>query len=165
MDYIGEILKQVKEIVAEKPWVTDDDGRTSCFFCVGDHPNHYDDCPYDQIKTLLENRLETLADYVARNGRIAAGGTDGLTPAWGDLGPVVTLWRRFRDGCETREMDHEFFAKVTLAAIPEREPDVARAKIELGGAGRLPYGLDAGQLVGDYVPIEQWSVWCDDCPH
>lgn len=108
-------------------------------------------------------QFETLADYVARNGRIAVGGKDGLTPAWGDLGPVVTLWRRLRNGCETREIDHEFLAEITLAAIPEREPNVARAKIKRDG-GKLLRGLDAGQLVGDYIPLAQWSVWCEDSP-
>lgn len=45
-------------------------------------------------------------------------------------GPQVTLWRRFRDGTETREVLPEMFAEWTLAAIPECEPDVARARIE-----------------------------------
>lgn len=45
-------------------------------------------------------------------------------------GPQATLWRRYRDGTETREVLPEMFAEWTLASIPECEPDVERARIE-----------------------------------
>ena len=70
------------------------------------------------------------ADLLAHHERIAAAGADDTAESWGDLGPDVKLWRRFRNGDETRETLPEFIAEVTLAAIPEREPDVERAKIE-----------------------------------
>jgi len=47
-----------------------------------------------------------------------------------DLGPRVTLWRRFRDGTETREVLPQWLAELTLAAIPECEPGVERARVE-----------------------------------
>jgi len=46
-----------------------------------------------------------------------------------DLGKPVVLWRRFRDGKETREVLPAMIADWTLATIPEREPHVARARI------------------------------------
>lgn len=70
------------------------------------------------------------ADLLSHYGRITAAGADDTASSWGDLGPPVTLWRRFRNGNETRETLPEFIAKITLAAIVEREPEVARAKIE-----------------------------------
>ena len=76
--------------------------------------------------------LKMVTDLLAHRQRIAAAGADDTTPAWGDLGPVVTLWRCFRDGSETREVLPEFLAEMTLAAISEQEPSVARAKIERG---------------------------------
>jgi len=77
-----------------------------------------------------QDTLKMVTDLLAHHQRIADAGADDTTPAWGDLGPDVTLWRRFRDGSETREVLPEFLAEVTLASIVEREPDVARAKIE-----------------------------------
>jgi len=74
--------------------------------------------------------LAAAADLLAHHERIAAAGADDTAQGWGYLGPDVTLWRRFRDGTETRETLPEFIAEVTLAAIPEREPNVERAKIE-----------------------------------
>ena len=45
-------------------------------------------------------------------------------------GPQVTVWRKYRNGRETREMLPEYLAECVVAAIPECEPDVARARIE-----------------------------------
>lgn len=36
------------------PWVTDNHGRDSCYFCVANEPNHAGDCIYMAAKTLLE---------------------------------------------------------------------------------------------------------------
>lgn len=59
--------------------------------------------------------------------RMAAAGADDTDV---DLGPVVTLWRRFRDGTETREALPLWLAELTLAGIPHNEPGVARARLE-----------------------------------
>jgi hypothetical protein len=45
-------------------------------------------------------------------------------------GPKATVWRKYRDGHETRETMPEFLAECVVATIPENEPDVARARIE-----------------------------------
>jgi len=44
-------------------------------------------------------------------------------------GRQVTVWRKYRNGRETRETLPEFLAECVVAAIPECEPDVARAKL------------------------------------
>lgn len=41
------------------PWVTDDYGRTDCFFCVNDYPNHRSDCIYTAAAELLGLELIT----------------------------------------------------------------------------------------------------------
>jgi hypothetical protein len=59
--------------------------------------------------------------------RIAAAGLRNAPP---DMGPPVVLWRKFRgDGRETTEVLPEWVAEWTLSVIPEREPNVERAKI------------------------------------
>ena len=45
-------------------------------------------------------------------------------------GPQVVVWRKYRNGRETREALPEYLAESVVAAIPECEPDVARARIE-----------------------------------
>ena len=61
--------------------------------------------------------------------RIAAAGADDTPGLDAMLGPPVMLWRRFRDGTETRERLPRLLAELTLASIPEREPRVERAKL------------------------------------
>jgi len=46
-----------------------------------------------------------------------------------DLGPLVSLWRKFRDGRETMEFLPLWLARLTLEAIPQNEPQVERAKL------------------------------------
>ena len=48
-----------------------------------------------------------------------------------DLGPLVSLWRRFRNGKETTEILPRMLAEWTLSSIPEREPNVERASLKL----------------------------------
>jgi len=50
------------------------------------------------------------------------------TEEW-DSGPMVTVWRRLRDGTETKEEMPLYWAEMTVSAIPECEPLVERAKI------------------------------------
>jgi len=62
--------------------------------------------------------------------RIAQAGADDTGPEWVEwLGPPIVLWRKFRDGEETEEVLPEQLALWTLAAIPECEPMVERAKV------------------------------------
>jgi hypothetical protein len=73
----------------------------------------------------------TQADVAARikhYERMAQAGVDGKPPL--DLGEPVVLWRRFRSGKETREPLPRWLAELALAAIPEWEPQVERARIE-----------------------------------
>lgn len=72
---------------------------------------------------------DTANDLLSHYNRLAITGADDTAPDWGDLGPPVTLWRKFRDDSETHETLPEFIAEMTLEAIPEREPEVARAKL------------------------------------
>lgn len=37
------------------PWITDDYGRTYCFFCVEASPNHSDDCIFVRARSLCED--------------------------------------------------------------------------------------------------------------
>jgi hypothetical protein len=58
----------------------------------------------------------------------------GVLEKWGQhvieaLGPPVYLVRKLRDGAVTQEFDFEWFAQLTLQAIPECEPLVERAMI------------------------------------
>jgi len=53
---------------------------------------------------------------------------EATTKEW-DSGPMVTLWRRLRDGTETTEEMPLYWAEMTIAAIPECEALVERAKI------------------------------------
>ena len=46
-----------------------------------------------------------------------------------DLGPPAFLRRKFRNGKETLEILPRQLAEWTLLAIPEREPNVARASL------------------------------------
>lgn len=46
-----------------------------------------------------------------------------------DLDKPVVLWRRFRNGTETREVLPAMIADWTLATIPSQEPSVERARI------------------------------------
>lgn len=48
------------------------------------------------------------------------------------MGPLVKLWRRYRDGTMSEVVLPRFMAECVVAAIPECEPDVARARIERG---------------------------------
>ena len=85
--------------------------------------------PYLTTLDAVQQRLDHLA-------RIAQAGADNTGPEWAEwLGPPVVLWRKFRDGEETREELPQFLAEATLEAIPECEPLVARAKIIYGGDG------------------------------
>ena len=72
--------------------------------------------------------LDDVKERVEHHARMAAAGADD-TAAVG-LGPTVVLWRRFRDGTETREVLPQWLAECTLATIPEREPNVERAKLK-----------------------------------
>lgn len=45
------------------------------------------------------------------------------------FGPPVQIWRRKRDGSESYETLPESLAKLTMAGIPQNEPNTARAKI------------------------------------
>jgi|AACY02.16.fsa_nt_gi hypothetical protein len=51
----------------------------------------------------------------------------GVDCGW--MGPLVVLWRHYRDGAESEVVLPRWIAECTLAAIPECEPDVARAKV------------------------------------
>ena len=53
---------------------------------------------------------------------------EATTKEW-DQGPTVTVWRKLRDGTETTEEMPLYWAEMTVSAIPECEPLVARAKI------------------------------------
>jgi hypothetical protein len=53
---------------------------------------------------------------------------EAATKEW-DKGPMVILWRKLRDGTETREEMPLYWAEMTIASIPECEPLVERAKI------------------------------------
>lgn len=72
--------------------------------------------------------------------RIAQAGADNTGPEWAEwLGPPVVLWRKFRaeaGGEETREVLPRVWAEWTLAAIPECEPMVERAKVIYGDGVR-----------------------------
>jgi len=48
------------------------------------------------------------------------------------MGPLVKVWRRYRDGAESEVVLPRFIARCVVATIPEREPDVVRARIECG---------------------------------
>lgn len=56
--------------------------------------------------------------------------TTGRTWPEMDMGPPVTLWRRFRDGHETTEILPRWIARLTLRAIPYNEPEVERASLK-----------------------------------
>lgn len=53
---------------------------------------------------------------------------EATTKEW-DSGPMVILWRKLRDGTETREEMPAYWAEMTINSIPECEPLVERAKI------------------------------------
>lgn len=56
-----------------------------------------------------------------------------------DWGSPVVLWRRFRGSDrETRELLPSMIAEWTLATIPEREPNVERARIYRVVVVKLP---------------------------
>lgn len=55
--------------------------------------------------------------------------TTGRTWPEMDMGPLVTLWRRFRDGHDI-EILPRWIAQLTLAAIPQNEPEVERASLK-----------------------------------
>jgi len=44
--------------------------------------------------------------------------------------PLAVVWRRYRDGTESREVLPAWLAEWTVYAIPMNEPDVARARLE-----------------------------------
>jgi hypothetical protein len=46
-----------------------------------------------------------------------------------ELGPSCVIWRLYRDGRESFEQLPLWLAELTLAAIPECEPEVARARL------------------------------------
>lgn len=68
--------------------------------------------------------------YITLEGNEFVVGEENSNPKWLEFGPTVTLWRKYRDGTESEEQLPDMLAKWTLAAIPECEPGVARAKIE-----------------------------------
>ena len=72
-------------------------------------------------------RLDDVKERAQHHACMAAAGADDTVV---DLGPTVILWRRFRDGTETREALPQWLAECTLATIPEREPNVERARLE-----------------------------------
>ena len=77
---------------------------------------------------------EAAQDRLDHLDRIAQAGADDTGPEWAEwLGPPVVLWRKFRDGEETEEVLPEQLALWTLAAIPECEPGVERAKVIVEG--------------------------------
>jgi len=78
-----------------------------------------------------EVTLEDVKERVRHYSCMAAAGADNVAAAV-DLGPTVVLWRRFRDGTETREALPQWLAEWTLATISEREPQVERAKVKYG---------------------------------
>ena len=75
--------------------------------------------------------LDDVKERVRHYSCIAVAGADNVAAAV-DLGPTVVLWRRFRDGTETSEALPLWLASATVATIPEREPNVERAKITYG---------------------------------
>ena len=68
-----------------------------------------------------------------------------------DFGPPVFLWTLKRTGEEIWDVLPELLAQLRLEAIPEMEPDVARAKISL----KFPdVDLDvAKRLVGEMIKM------------
>jgi len=44
--------------------------------------------------------------------------------------PLAVVWRKYRDGTETRELMPAWLAEWTVYAILMNEPEVARAKVE-----------------------------------
>jgi hypothetical protein len=46
-----------------------------------------------------------------------------------ELGPSCVIWRLYRDGCESFEQLPLWLGELTIAAIPECEPEVARARL------------------------------------
>jgi len=79
---------------------------------------------------VFEVTVEDVKEQLNHHAAMVAAGTDDTGPEWEEwLGAPVTLWRRFRDGEETQEELPYFIALCTLAAIPECEPQVERAKI------------------------------------
>lgn len=72
--------------------------------------------------------LDSVKEQVRHYSRMAAAGADDTEAV--DLGPTVTLWRRFRDGTETEERLARWLAELTLAAIPHNEPAVERARLK-----------------------------------
>jgi len=52
------------------------------------------------------------------------------TPNWSDAwGPPAVIWRKYRSGRESYETLPLWLARQAMAAIPEREPEVARARL------------------------------------
>ena len=72
--------------------------------------------------------LDDVKERVQHHACMAAAGVDDTAAV--DLGPTVVLWRRFRDGTETSEALPQWLAECTLVTIPEREPNVERAKLK-----------------------------------
>jgi hypothetical protein len=72
--------------------------------------------------------MERVTERIGQLERLCLAGADDAPEL--ALGPPVVLWRRFRDGGETRERLPRWLAELALAAIPECEPQVERAKIE-----------------------------------
>ena len=79
---------------------------------------------------VFEVTLEDVQTQLEHHATLIAAGADDTGPEWEEwLGQPMTLWRKFRNGEETQEELPYFIALCTLAAIPECEPRVARAKI------------------------------------
>ena len=77
--------------------------------------------------------LDDAKERAQHHACIAAAGADDTGAVnQVNMGPTVVLWRRFRDGTETREALPQWLAECTLATIPEREPNVERAKMKYG---------------------------------
>jgi len=71
--------------------------------------------------------IEEITKRAKHHERLSLAGVDG--PPRIDLGPLIFLWRRFRDGRETWEILPVMIAELTLEAIPKNEPNVERARL------------------------------------
>ena len=78
---------------------------------------------------MFEIQREDARKLVEHYTRMAVAGANNTPKDLDFGGQYVILWRKFRDGSETTEVLREWFAELTLMAIPFNEPNVARAKI------------------------------------
>jgi len=77
---------------------------------------------------MFEVTLAAAKELFEHYQRIAAAGANNTQAEFG--GGYVILYRKFRDGTETKEIMRRELAELILYAIPFNEPNVERAKIK-----------------------------------